>query len=182
MYNTRSTFAGGFPEREERGAVLCAACRLIWSPMGSEDSDPAQEPGPQPWPRCHALLLHLSAGVPQANILSLSFKEFALLFLRGKGDLRKRTAGTPAPSTPSPWIRVPAPPLPTHSTAGDLRWSQIPVFIWARAEVATCKRRGRRQGFPTPDPSLGGLTHSTLPSAAPGTGTLAWAVWGLGGS
>lgn len=53
----------------------------------------------------------------------------------------------------------------------------------SRAEAATCKRRGRRQGFPTPDPSLGGpdLQHSALSrpwDRHPHMGCLgSWWVW-----
>ena len=117
------------------------------------------------------------------TFLSLSFKGFPLLFLGAKETSGRGTAGTPCSFYPLSLDQgpSPSPAHPLHSRG--LTVEQSLCLHLSRAEAATCKRRGRRQGFPTPDPSLGGpnTQHSALSrpwDRNPRMGCLgSWWVW-----
>lgn len=152
------------------------SCGKKWGlrPAREQGLTPAPAPAPAATP---SPPLHLSAGVPLANILVFVIQGVPAALPGDKGVLRRSGLPRflpPAPSTssvphPSPSRPPPAHPLPSRG----LTMEQSLCLHLNRAEAATCKRRGRRQGFPTPTPHWVALTHSTLPSAAPGTGTLA---------
>lgn len=134
------------------------------------DSDPAQEQGPSPAP---AQDLRLPSP-PFTSQLEFLQANIFVLVIQGVRTALPGARGTSGKEGLSELLLLPPPllgsgsqpSLPTHSTAGDLQWSQSLCLHLSRAEVATCKKKGAGaiRGSPHPDPSLGGpnTQHSAL--------------------
>lgn len=161
MYNT-VYFRWGFQRGRAWG---CSALPVdsSWScgEVGTQTS-PGAGPQPRPSPRCHALPpLHLSAGVPQANIFVLVIQGVRCSSWGQKETSGRGTAGTPSPSTPSPWIGsqpLPCPPTPQQGTYSGAE----PMSSSEQSRGGHMQEKGQASGVPHTRPLTRWPQHTAL--------------------
>lgn len=148
---------GGFQRGKSVGLFSALPVDSSWS-CGKWGLRPAQEQGPSPAPAPDAMPsppLHLSAGVPQANILVLVIQGVPTALPGGKGDLRKRDCWDSLlllpPLLGSGSQPLPCPPTPQQGTYSGAE----PMSSSEQSRGGHMQEKGQASGVPHTRPLTG---------------------------